>query len=1527
MAKYDINGGTYDFDESLKGDALNTALQQTADYTAGENRKKFLNLLSKAEGAEYDTIVGGKQKITDFSAHPNVVGMRTADGPSTAAGRYQITGTTFRDIQGRAGVSDFTPESQDKMAITLIERRGALDDVNSGNFNGAIAKLGKEWASLPSSTSTQPKRSQQWVDQQLGQAYVPPKAGELGGPTADSGFQAWGPVVKNNDQATLKDNTYWVSAAKQIYQMEKRKAFVGTDEEVAEYGKEVMGQFNNNVILMTNHAAFLAGWGSQEDKNAFLYMMDQYDENNMSWAGAGRAALGQATDPANLVGLGTLGTATIGKIAASMAAKQAIRRTLMASLGRTGVQAGILGGAQAGLTDTIKQGVEVTGGKKDGLSVAELAGHVGLGAGAGLILGTGADALLTAAVPAVQRTVSKIAEFLGMGKKETVKVPIANPSVSPAPAGPVAAAGVPAPPSAAGTVVQKTPGENAVEAANNAAIAANKAPAPDLTLVSDKLPQELTGAKLNWKTSEMVFESDLDRALFVTAQNSKSRSDGKYREWLKTQGFTEAEIDAAGAALKADVKQRSKGVGDGEVFDVPSFTKSKRTPDVIPEATVADTAAAAKKAVDDTEPLSTAFTTEELLAMGAREQKGRLWVDDYPVALPLNARHANALVLPASTSGLRATVQDMAKLTADATTVTRQLDVLNDVDLRQTLEVLRTSTALENVPVVFRAVQIMHDESKMALSTIIKDMEKATPEQMNALITKRLALEERMYPIARADDAMGSHGGSINRQRQEGLVGLQGASIESLMRTMGISKADAEKMWMSIVAASQVSSKAKQVAGEYEMKIAAALEKGDLGTAGKLTVLKLQELAAIAEEAAPGGASALTKQHGFWAGVKEVFISNLFTVKTVVVNLVPSLGKTLTLPAAQFLASNPLERSAQVALAAHYSAIGSTLRGAFSAAVVAFKYEQSILTRGSAKMMEGEMVITGIKGGALRFFPRVLNATDEFLAHINYAGFVAGKAGADATIEGTAKGLKGKDLKDFVSDALAKAKEGMYAKADDQTLQPIVNKGVNLGLSGDALTAYVSEQSAKSGTALAHGSNEAALDLTRDVLYKRSFSGKSLASRAAQQYEAMSTKAPAVSVILGQLFFRTPIRVFEEGIRLTPGINLLAPGFINDLRGANGSLRQVRAQGEAMVGMAITGSALALFASGSITGSGAYDTWKQDKNRKDSSAPEPYTIKFADGSTWNYKNLDPIATPIKIMVNAFEGMQKLHIKEAQDGSVNKEAWRAYQARLYVATAAVTSAITDANLMSGVKGLMDLASDAANPEKREGVILKKAGDFLAMTVPNTMHKIMQMNDPGLRDPATFMQIIDAKLGHGAVDLGQYKSSNAYDPLGQVRTTADVGGLFNVFSTSSVEERVRGNTPEHQIVMLELDRLTKVTGATFSPPSPKNPLTGDLDLRTMMTKDGQETMYDRWQRIYRDSEPDKILAPIAAAPLPEGTYKYKGIKVNLLQTQMAELQKAAFFQLMTEERLRDRMMFETTQKAKAQGGLLDFSNPNK
>lgn len=147
-----------------------------------DNTRRFLDFLAKAEGADYNVITGGG-RFDDFSRHPGVVGMVTKQGPSTAAGRYQITRTTYNDVAPKLGITDFSPESQDRIAIELIRRGGALQDVESGNYGAAINKLGGTWASLPSSPyAGHPRRSTEWVNKAMMSLFPAAQAGQ-GTPT------------------------------------------------------------------------------------------------------------------------------------------------------------------------------------------------------------------------------------------------------------------------------------------------------------------------------------------------------------------------------------------------------------------------------------------------------------------------------------------------------------------------------------------------------------------------------------------------------------------------------------------------------------------------------------------------------------------------------------------------------------------------------------------------------------------------------------------------------------------------------------------------------------------------------------------------------------------------------------------------------------------------------------------------------------------------------------------------------------------------------------------------------------------------------------------------------------------------------------------------------------------------------------------------------------------------------------------------------------------------------------------------
>jgi muramidase (phage lysozyme) len=136
--------------------------------TTNNNVKAFLKMIRFAEGTAgpngYRTKFGGKLFDTDNGwQHPNdcvpFFDKRTQKtNCSTAAGAYQFLFRTWMSVKTRLDLSDFSPDNQDKAAIYLIEKRGALDDVIAGNFPEAVAKVAKEWASMPGAGYMQPEK-------------------------------------------------------------------------------------------------------------------------------------------------------------------------------------------------------------------------------------------------------------------------------------------------------------------------------------------------------------------------------------------------------------------------------------------------------------------------------------------------------------------------------------------------------------------------------------------------------------------------------------------------------------------------------------------------------------------------------------------------------------------------------------------------------------------------------------------------------------------------------------------------------------------------------------------------------------------------------------------------------------------------------------------------------------------------------------------------------------------------------------------------------------------------------------------------------------------------------------------------------------------------------------------------------------------------------------------------------------------------------------------------------------------------
>ena len=1195
-------------------------------------------------------------------------------------------------------------------------------------------------------------------------------------------YESTGETLYDND---LINDVNYQKASKVLYEMnESVDAEKLTPEEYAQYGIEAMGWFNWNIPKMTLDASRISG-ATDEQKQAFLYMMEAYDDLGMSWNGAGRFFKGVGLDPTTWVGLSTFGVGLAGKEAAKQASKQGIKELLKAST-RGGIIAGVESGVYTAVDDVARQVVETSVSGED-ISLSRVAKSAAIGATAGVVLGTGITAgvnKLASRMPVKERASSSIVEELAP-IEEGIRVKAGD-------RGNI------------GTVLSVN---------------------GDTVIVKFVNKEKGTEATRAFKTDEVKSVTKIKR--------SKAEKE-------LIESLPEIEIGAA-----IDTPQSPAGRLRTQMDNV--IKAVKRT---VPAGKVAALGTDGVQKMD--ELVETVEPIKQLLVEASVESPGDL---------------SAYLMKKGLTDGQSEFLEVATSQTVDAL----KTKVYN---LRLKQEALEGDAAL--------TVQKQIDE-----------------------------VEEVIAPLDELDAAMSTITGQrlVARKQSINTGELRGTSINSLIE-QGLTRSDAEKKFDSLMKEKLINKQQTKVIKDLDKAIEKAQKSGNVSEFLKLKKQKEVKEAEFKQEVVEESGISKSIYDSFNKPLKvmnEVMISFVFSPATLIVNLVPSVAKTLYKPALNNLMQDGLSQVSRRKMMAEYSAMASMAPAAFRMAKAAWRYEKSMLTGDSARFLEEYNTIPKkYGGGALRVFPRALLATDAFFENIHYRGYAVGNATGNAMEAGVSKGLKGDELDAFVKAEVQKALDKAYAP-EENAIDILMSEGVSRGLKGKKLENFINEELETNAEVFTKATDQDGRDYVQDILFKRDFSGNSTVSKLAKGYEKTVNENPIIR-IMGQLFFRTPVRVFEEGIRLTPGLQFISPGYMKDLKGANGPLRQARAQGEALMSYSIAGAVFSLYATGNVTGAMGSD-YKQVRQRENTGGAEPYTIKFRDGSTFNYRNFDPFSTPVKILVNALERAETLAYRKEQGERINDTEYEQLHAMSAIALGSITQSIRDANLASGVDAVMEVFETYEDIEGSDKAI-KFIGRKLQTFLPNTYYKMQMMDNPVLGDPATLEHFIRQR-----VNPQDPLVPKQYTALGRPRTDSNPAAKLYYFNNATVEERRRGK-PQKEIEVEEfLDKLSQVGDTHFTARYQMKKYMGDIDLRKTITKDGVESYYDRWMRYTHES--GMIDALHGLRGLPMGTATVAGmaeVEANKIINQFREI---AFIKLMSEEAaipLEYQSVLERTIKAK-------------
>lgn len=144
----EVKGKKGSFEDFSRDFGFTSTVSSTPSVKFAPMQEALLDAIGDVESPDYNVITGGG-RFDDYTKHPNIVGVVTEYGPSTAAGKYQFTKSTWDDISKKLDLKDFSPDSQRVAALYLAESeyknrtgRSIYTDISSGKLENVRDVLG-----------------------------------------------------------------------------------------------------------------------------------------------------------------------------------------------------------------------------------------------------------------------------------------------------------------------------------------------------------------------------------------------------------------------------------------------------------------------------------------------------------------------------------------------------------------------------------------------------------------------------------------------------------------------------------------------------------------------------------------------------------------------------------------------------------------------------------------------------------------------------------------------------------------------------------------------------------------------------------------------------------------------------------------------------------------------------------------------------------------------------------------------------------------------------------------------------------------------------------------------------------------------------------------------------------------------------------------------------------------------------------------------------------------------------------------
>lgn len=945
--------------------------------------------------------------------------------------------------------------------------------------------------------------------------------------TNERGYTPFSTIQQDVDWDELHKNDDWIKASQHFFNMTygytplkgdtELEKYSGSSyrEKLADYGLKQMAGFNYNLGDMTIDTSRVLK-ADQTTKEAFVYMMDQYDAVNTSWHTAGQAGWEMFTDISNWAGLVTLGAGTVAaqgaRLAAGNAAKEAVKASLKnatkksveaaakigidTSVKRAGATAAVGGAGHAMASDAMMQNVRIDAGQQDEYNTTQTLMMGGIGGVAGGVLGSGLDyGLGKIAKKYYDPKVKKLEED---AKKSEI---------------------------AAGIIAEKRLAEAREVAGTPVAKAVdNEAPASQLqSLIKDVQERadaiEDTrgqGQQYHGSSNEVVI-GDGDKyydnrniygqGFYTTdaldiAQGYTNKGQGTSPTKYKVVVTGEPKLFDLEQPITPDLQkkmedafgdefdERHLGIYenfDGEFVQEPDWTIAKAFDEF--------RATSKHDGLSRDEVQNRFLYLQEILAKegfeGYRHIGGRktgnkehnveiYWNPEKNVKLEkLDAPKPKADDLPVQTIPVAQLAKPFFK---------HAYNIFEDVQANPEGAAKRIIEEFDH------AVPDSNDLTKMG------DWYSETKKQINAAAqlsrydVDRIngKLLDETLTAAEASLLKGDLIKAIRVGEQLDVVkayvnAYSGRDLEAIKFFLDIkataAKERGEKFDMvkveKKVTREVYNRRLQKMLDEFDVKIDKALKDGNEKVARELREAKVEalnnpkssvrELMKEMEDLNIEDTVTVKPESRLDEKLLEAAISGVFSIPTLIYNTVYPAMKVAFFPMLDTLVSDPLNKMAWKKNLMVYSQMKGAMEAAWISARASTRYEQTILTADLSRILEGGVKINDILGSSeaasfLRIFPRLVSASDAFQQEMAAVSSLTAIGFDKLVEEGLEQGLSGNKLRKFIDDNIeAEINKGYDFHLSMSKMKPIYELGTRKGLAGKELEDFVEAEVAKYG--------------------------------------------------------------------------------------------------------------------------------------------------------------------------------------------------------------------------------------------------------------------------------------------------------------------------------------------------------------------------------------------------------------------------------------------------------------------------------